>query len=187
VSCGVAREEDAVLSGAPEAMREPVSLVAHWVARQALGQLHRRAPHVSTRLVRTYAHPLLAARRHAPAVAVADQRALDPDVEVTPAAVRMHLEAARERRTGRLVRFAGEHAPPAERVHHQRRPQQSAIGEHSAIAATGDGGDLEASVRLVEELLAELAVVEGRPAPRKPVAHRAMRGVEAHRGDLLPY
>jgi hypothetical protein len=76
----------------------------------------------------------------------------------------MHLEAARERRPGWLVRLIGEHPPPAERVYRQRRFEQPAIREHPAIAATDDRGDLEAGVRLFEELLAELAIVEGRPA-----------------------
>jgi hypothetical protein len=141
---------------------------------------------VITRLVGPYAYPQLVARRHAPAVAVADERALDPNVEVTRTAVGMHLEPERERRLWWLVRLPGEHPPPAERVDHQRRPEHAPIREHSATAATGDRGDLKAGVRLSEELLAELAIVEGRPVPRKPVAHRAVRGVEGHAKDLLP-
>ncbi len=49
-----------------------------------------------------------------------------------------------------------------------------------------DLGDLEAGVAaLLPQLAAELAVVERAPAPRQPVAGRAVRRVEGHAGELL--
>jgi tRNA uridine 5-carbamoylmethylation protein Kti12 len=108
---------------------------------------------VVTRLVRRYPDPLFVTRWDAPAVAVADERTLDPNVEVTRTAVRMHLEAARERCLWRLIRLPREHPPPAERVDHQRRAERAPVRDHSAIAPTGDRCYLEAGVGLSEELL----------------------------------
>ena len=103
--------------------------------RAAPAIVARRLLDVVARLVGADADPLLAAGGHRPGVAVADQRAVDPDVEVGVAAARvgMDLEPARDRRLGRLhVRPGAEHAAPAERVDDQRRGG-------AAVGATGSG------------------------------------------------
>ena len=96
---------------------------------------------------------------------MADERAVDPDVEVDAAAVRMHLEPARDRRVGRLHVGAGaEHAPPAERVDDERRGQLAAVRPHRVAprrtARRLDHRDLEAGVALLPQLLAQRPVVE---------------------------
>src|SRR5687768_11653755 len=88
----VAHEEDAVLRRPAQAVREPVALVAHRGPPEAPGQFHGRLAHVVARLVRAHPDALLAARGDAPPVAVAHQRALDPDIEVGAAALRVDLE-----------------------------------------------------------------------------------------------
>src|ERR687890_145297 len=98
----VTGEEHAALDGGPQAMREPIPLVADGVRVQAVGERDRRLLHMATRVVRADAYARLAAGGDAPAVAVADEVALDPDVEGVAAAVgaRVHLEAAAQRRVG---------------------------------------------------------------------------------------
>ncbi len=182
----VADEEHAVLGRAAQPVREPVALVAHGRAVEAPGQVDGRLADVVARLVRAHADALLAAGRDAPAVAVADQRALDPDVQVDSAALGVHLEPARERGVGRLVGPGREHAAPPERVDHQRRAQLAAVGHDQLAATSGHLRDLEAGVALIEQQPAQLGVVEGRPAPGQAVADRAVRRVEAHAGQLLP-
>src|SRR4051794_869469 len=109
VAGAVAGEEDAALGGGPQAVREPVALVADRVGVQALGERDGRLLDVAARVVGADADARLAARGHAPAVAAADEVPLDPDVERIALAVavavraRMDLEAAAERRLGRLV------------------------------------------------------------------------------------
>ena len=99
----------------------------------------------------------------------------------------MHLESARERRLGGLVALPCQHPPPAERVDHERGAQLAAVGGDRAARPTpAHGGDLEAGVALLEQKPAELAVVEGRPAPRQAVADGAVRRRERHAGQLLP-
>ena len=87
------------------------------------------------------------------------------------ARVRVDLEPAAERRVGRLVAALGEHPSPAERVDDQRRVQVAAVGVDGEARAPVDLRRLEARVALREEVLAQRAVVERRPAPRQPVAH----------------
>ena len=129
--------KNAVLRRRAQPVGKPVALVADGWPPEPLGQLDRRLAHVVARLVRAHAHALLAVGRHAPPVAVAHQRAVDPDVEVDPAAGRVHLEPARQRRIGRL---GGPRAPsrastpPPER----RRPAaRSARRGRSAPARRG--------------------------------------------------
>src|SRR3954452_15620673 len=69
----VAREEDAVLDGGAQAMREPVALVANRVGVQALGERDRRLLHMAARVVRADADARLAAGGDAPAVAAPDE------------------------------------------------------------------------------------------------------------------
>ena len=82
------------------------------------------------RVVRAGADALLDARGDAPAVAATQERAVDVDLEVAAATIRMDLEPARERSVGRLVAAPGEHSPPAQRVDDERRMQLTAVGEH---------------------------------------------------------
>src|SRR3954447_24717543 len=134
VAGAVAGEEDAALDGSTQAVREPVALVADNVGVQAPGERDGRLLDVATRVVGADADAGLAARGHAPAVARADEVALDPDVEgiafAVAVRVRMDLEAAAERRLGRLVVRAREHAAPAERVDDQRGVERAAVGAH---------------------------------------------------------
>ncbi len=124
----------------------------------------------------------------APAVAAAHERALDPDVQrvAFPACVGMHLEPARERRLGRLELGCRQDSPPAERVDDERRMQRSAVSAHGdvlnsatglgrrAAGATLDLRCLEVRVAaLGPQVLAQLAVVEGRPAPGQPSSARS--------------
>ena len=115
-------------------VREPVALVAHRGDAEPCGDVPRRRLDVVARLVGADADALLARGGHGPGVAVADERAVDPDVEVGAAAVRMHLEAARDLRLGRLdVRAGAEHAAPAERVDDERRGQVAAVGPDGVL------------------------------------------------------
>ena len=107
-----------------QAVREPVALVADGVGVERGGERDGRRLDVVARLVGADADARLAAGRHAPAVAAADERAVDPDVEgVAVAAGRRGWTSrpAAQRRVGRLVVRVGEHAPPAERVDDERR------------------------------------------------------------------
>src|SRR3954464_14901522 len=112
----VAGEEHAVLGRGPQPVREPVALVADALGSQPRAQRDRRLLDVAARVVGADADARLTAGRYAPAVAAADGVALDPDVERIAFAVavraRMDLEAAAERRLGRLVVRAREHAAP---------------------------------------------------------------------------
>jgi hypothetical protein len=90
---------------------------------------------VVARLVGPHTDALLARGGHGPGVAVPHERAVDPHVEVGAAAVRIHLEAARDLRLWRLDDRAGaEHAPPAERVDDERRGQLAAVRPHDVAA-----------------------------------------------------
>ena len=195
-------------------MREPVALVAHGRHAEPAGDRARRVLDVVARLVRADADALLARRGHRPGVAAADQRAVDPDVEVRVAAARVgvDLEPARDQRLGRLhVRSRPEDAAPAERVDDQRSGDRAAVRLHDdrgfalrdAVGSrrAGSGGaagtrlrrrlarrymrHLEARVALIPQLVAERPVVERGPAPRQPEARRAVRRVERHAGQLL--
>ena len=183
----VAGEEDAVGGRRAQRVREPVALVAHRVDPEARRDVLRRLLDVVARLVGADADALLAGRGDRPGVALADQGAVDPDVEVGPAAVRVHLEAARDQRVGRLdVLPRAEHPAPAERVDDQRRRDGAAIGEHGVPRPPFDLRDREARVAALRpELLAQRPVVERRPAPGQPEAGGAVRRVEGHARDLL--
>ena len=100
---GVAGEEDAVLDGVAELVGDPVALVTDGLRAEILGELDGVVLDVEARVEGSDADPQLVARREAPAVARRDDRPVDPDREVVAAVVRMDLEAARERRVGRLV------------------------------------------------------------------------------------
>ena len=182
----VADEEHAVLGRRAQLVREPVALVADRRHADPRGDLARRLLDVVARLVGADADALLAVRGHRPRVAAPDQRAVDPDVEVDAAALGVDLEAARDARLGRLdVGARAEHAAPAERVDDQRRAQRAAVGVDGVALAALDLRHLEARVALLPQLLAQRPVVERRPAPRQPVARRAVRRVEAHALELL--
>ena len=110
----------------------------------------------------THPDPLLVARG-APPVSGGDVAAVDPDLQVIRAAVRVNLEPARERRVGGLIAAVrGEDPPPAERVDDQRRGDVAAVGVDFLTGAPVHLRGLELGVRLLPEQDAELAVVEGR-------------------------
>ena len=106
--------------GLPQPVRDPVALVALGRQVEPLGQLDGRLLDVEARVEAADADPELVVGGEAPAVAGGDDAALDPDLEVVAAAAGMDLEAARERRVGRLVAVVEDPAP-AERVDDQRR------------------------------------------------------------------
>ena len=97
-----------VLGAAPELVRDPVALVADRVALEVVGKEHRRVLHVEARVERADADPGLLARGERPAVAGGHVAAVDPDLEIVAGPGRVDLEAARERRIGRLVAAGGE-------------------------------------------------------------------------------
>ena len=189
----VAGEEDAALGRGAQLVRDPVPLVADPVLAQVLGQQLGRLAHVEARVEGADADPQLVAGRERPAVAGGDVAAVDPDLEVLAAAVRVHLEPARERRVGRLEAVAGgEHAAPAERVDDERRREHAAVGldRDRAVPVGGRGAAvhlrrLEARVALLPEQSAELAVVEGGEGPGQLVALAAVRGVDQQRVEAL--
>src|SRR4051812_26353645 len=173
----VAAEEHPVLCGGSQTVREPVALPALGLRTEALRERLGRLAHMVARLIGAHADALLLPRRNAPGEAAGRQRTVDPDVEraVSGAGVRMDLEAAAQRRVGWLVAGRGEHPAPPERIHDQRRVQIAAVGVDGEARAPVDLRRLEPGVALGEEVLAEGPVVEGRPAPRQPVANRAVR------------
>ena len=199
---GVADEEDAVLGGRPQLVRDPVALVAHRRKVEIARETPRGLLHVVGGPKGANAHTQLIAGWKAPRVAGAHIAGIDPQLERVPAAVGMDLEASREARLGRLDRLAvGEHSPPAERVNDQRRAQRAAVGLDRAGAASGDGRGLELeprALRLRPQQRAQLAVVEGRERPRQRpagcaprrvhdqlVEGLAMRGLELEHGQPL--
>jgi hypothetical protein len=181
----VATEEDAVLGGGAQPVREPVALPALDLGAEPPRELLGRLAHVMARLVGAHADALLPARGHAPGKAPRRQRAVDPDVQraVGGAGVRMHLEPTAQWCVGRLVAALRQHAPPPERVDDQRRMDVAAVGVDREACAPVHLRRLEARVALGEEVLAERAVVERRPAPRQAVAHGPVRRGERHVGQ----
>ena len=110
-------------------MGDPVALVLVRLLAQVLGQQDRRVLDVEAGVEGADPDPQLVLGRERPPVAGGDVAAVDPDLEVLAAAARVDLEAARERRVGRLVAVAaGEHAAPAERVDDERRRDDAAVG-----------------------------------------------------------
>jgi hypothetical protein len=103
-------------------------------------------------------------------------------------AVRMDLEPAAQRRVGRLVVRLGQHPPPAHRVDDERRGELAAVAGDGAVhpgRAPAHRRALEAGIAALRpQRLAQLAVVEGRPAPGKAVAHAAVGRGEGHRRQL---
>ena len=187
VAGAVAAEEHAVLGGRAQAVREPVALPALGLGAEPLGEVLGRLAHVVARLVGAHADSLLGSRRHPPGEPARRQRAVDPDVQraVARVGVRVDLQPAAQRRVGRLVAVARQHPAPAERVDDQRRVQVTAVGVHGEARAAVDLRGLEAHVALGEQVLAERAVVERRPAPREPVAHGSVGRREGHVGQHL--
>src|SRR4051794_4416163 len=100
----VADEEGAVLRPGADAVRDPVALVAPGLGADLAGERVRRLLDVVGGIVGPDADPQLVARRERPAVARADDPAIDPQLEVGPRAGRMDLEPARQGRVGRLDR-----------------------------------------------------------------------------------
>ena len=95
---GVADEEDAVLGGRAQLVRDPVALEAHRRQREVAGERDGRVLDVVAGLERADADAQLAGGREAPAVTGAHVAGVDPDLEVLAGPLRMHLEAAREAR-----------------------------------------------------------------------------------------
>ena len=183
----VADEEAAVLHRRPEPVRDQVALVPDGLDAEPRRRGGRRLLDRDARIVGAGADARLAVGRHAPAVAAADQRAVDQHVECAVAAVvRMHLEPARERPALAVEGVGAEDAAPAERVDDERRNDVAAIGAHAAVDPPLHECTLEAGVALLPEQPAQLLVVERGPAPRQPHPHRAVRGGEGHVGQLLP-
>ena len=123
VAGAVAGEEDAVRGRRPQRVREPVALVADGRDAEPAGDVARRLLDVVARLVGADADALLAARGHRPGVAVADQRAVDPDVEVGVAAARVRDGPRARARSAR---------PAAGRSGRRRAPGASRARRRSA-------------------------------------------------------
>src|SRR5687767_6005871 len=87
VAGGVAREEDAVVDGVADLVRDPVALVADCVLAEVRCEPDRRILDVVARVERADADPQLVVGREAPAVAGRDVRAVDPELEVGAGAV----------------------------------------------------------------------------------------------------
>ena len=189
----VAGEEDAALGALAQLVGDPVALVADPVGVEVFGQQLGRLAHVEARVEGADADAQLVAGGEAPAVAGGHVAAVDPDLEVLAAALGVDLEAARERRVGRLVAVAvGQHAAPAERVDDERGGDHAAVGvDRDRAVAVGRGrpavhlGGLEAGVAVAPEQLAELAVVEGGEGEGEAVAGVAVRGVHQQRVEAL--
>ena len=184
----VAGEEHAVLGRGAQPVREPVALVADGVAVEPLRDVLRRLLDVVARLVGADADALLAVGGHRPGVAVADQAAVDPDVEVgatrRAGGPRGRGEIAR---VGRLDVGAGAEDPaPAERVDDQRGREVAAVGVDRVAVAGLRPSRSRSGRRSAPTARGRAAVVEARPAPRQPEARRAVRRVERHARDLLP-
>jgi hypothetical protein len=188
----VAHVEHLAVGGGAQAVREPVALVAHGGGVDAGGQRVGRAAHVLVGVVGAHADARLGPGGHPPAVAAAHERALDPDVEGVAVAlgVRVDLEPAAERRVGRLVVGLGQDPPPAHRVDDEGRVELAAVARDGAALPGGAPAHrraLEARVAALRpQELAQLAIVEGRPAPRQAVAHGPVRRGEGHRRQLAP-
>ena len=190
----VAGEEDAAPGRRAQLVGDPVALVADAVAIQVLGEHLGRLADVELRVEGADADPGLLAGGEAPAVARGDVTAVDPDLEVLGAAVGVHLEAARERRVGRLVaRRPGEDAAPAERVDDERGGDDATVGldrdrvtpVRGGARQTLDLGGLEAGVALLPHKGAERAVVEGGEGPGELVAGVAVGRVDHQRVETL--
>ena len=185
----VADEEDPVLGRRPQPMGDPVALVAHGIAVEVAGQPHGRLLDVMARIEGADADADLAVRREAPRVSGRHVAAVDPDLEVLVAAVRMHLEPARKRRVRGLKGGSRrvENAAPAQRVDDQRRGQLAAVGSNGAARhALLHLRDLEAGVALLVERRAQLRIVEGRESPRESHPHRRVRRVDYQVAERLP-
>ncbi len=131
----------------------------------------------------------LIACREAPAVASANVAVVDPQLHLLAVAAGVYLQSTRETGVRRLdwgrVR---EHAPPAERVHHQRSGQLAPVGLDGAPLAAGHGGGLQLELRtggLLPKERAQLAVVERGERPRQRPARGAIRGVDDHLLEAL--
>jgi len=111
VAGGVADEEDAIVGGRAEAMRNPVPLVADGLAREVLGEHHRRVPDVEARVEGAHADARLVGRREAPAVARRHVSAVDPDLHLVARAPGMDLQAPGERGIRGLIAGAQDPAP----------------------------------------------------------------------------
>ena len=114
--------------------------------------------------------------------------AIDPHVELVGVdrVVGMHLQTARERCVGRLEDTGGaEDAPPAQRVHDERRAQHAAVRRDAAVDAALHERGLEARVGLRAQKTAQLAVVERGPAPRQAAADEPCGVVKRMHGSSL--
>ena len=163
--------------GRAQLVRDPVALVAHRLRAQVLGELDGVVLHVEAGVERADADPQLVAGREAPAVAGGHDLAVDPDRQVLVGAVR---GAPRGRaRAGRPAagsrrRRPGRDASRARRRSAARSRRRGRCARRVAGAAVDLGG-LELAVGLVEQQLAQLAVVEGRERPRQRPAARCRR------------
>jgi len=90
----IAGEEDAVVGGFADTVRDPVALVANRLAVQVVRQLDGRVLDVEAGVEGADPDTHLVVGGEAPAVAGGDVAAVDPDLEVVAAAGGMHLQAA---------------------------------------------------------------------------------------------
>jgi hypothetical protein len=188
VAGGVADEEDPVLGGGAQLVRDPVALVAVELAADVADQVDRGLLDRDLRIERADADADLVTRGERPAVTGAEVALGDPQLEVRAGALRVDLQPAAERGVRRLEVVAGGEDPaPAERVDDQRRAQVAAVGVHGVAGAALDLGDLKVGPRppLVPQQLQQVAVVEGRPGPRHRPAGAGRRRVADHRVEGL--
>jgi hypothetical protein len=100
--------------------------------------------------------------------------------------VRVHLQAARQRRVRRLVVRRRKHPLPAQGVDDDRGAQVAAIGVDDVTRAPVHLGDLDLRVVLVVQQRTQLAVVERRERPGQVVADARVRRVDQELGERLP-
>ena len=183
----VADEEDAVLGGRPQPVRDPVALIAVGRQAQAGRQPHGRLLDVVARVERADPDAQLVARGERPAVAGADHALVDPELEVVAGPGRMHLQPAREARVRRLHQPGAEVALPAHRVDDQRRGHVAAVGPHHlAVPALHLRGlERRAGAVLRPQQVAQLAVVERRERPAQRPARRGAGRVHEQRAERL--
>ncbi len=193
VAGGVAGEEDPVLGGGAEPVRDPVALVAVGREAEVVGQPDRRLldPVVGVEGADADAH--LVARRERPAVARADEALVDPQLEVAARPARVHLQPAREPRVRRLHERGAEVALPAQRVDDERRADVAAVRVHDDLAVAAQrppvdlgGLELRPAAPLRPQRGAQRRVVEGGERPAERPARARPRRVDEQRAERLP-
>jgi hypothetical protein len=201
----VTGEEDAVLGGVAQGVRNPVALVADGVGAEVGGQPDGRLLDVEAGIEGPHADPQFAVGGEAPAVAGGHVGAVDPDLHVAAGAVGMDLEPAGQERIRWLDVLPGaEHATPAQGIDDQRRADVAAVGvdglDTTALPEFGasrtrkgirasrfpvDLCRLEPERPLSGQQSTQRPVIERREGPGQAVADSRIRRVDYQLGERL--